>query len=208
MAAFALARSTSPEGFIALIPWLTDTGCGRACELVPRREGVRPRQRTLSGPVRFGPGARVSTVEWLVVQIRERAAHAWGGLGVALALIFGIPSLSAAGNYKRTPWWVWPGVAIAVVFFLGAVFFFISPLLRKQSGSTEKSEVMNETGTKPDPEPVGTLGSAAEIPRERIAYRVSGRGKARPVRPHIRNQNVAFDIHDDGEVDDIDSDIS
>jgi hypothetical protein len=93
-------------------------------------------------------------------------------------------------------------------FFLAAVFFFISPWLRKKSSSREKAEVMNEKRVEPDPELVGTLGSDAETPRERIGYRVSGRGKARPVRSHIRNQDVAFDIRDDGRVDDTDSDIS
>lgn len=143
-----------------------------------------------------------------VVRVQERAAHAWGALAVALALIFGIPSLVAAGHYKRTPWWVWPGVVIAVVFFLVSVFFFVSPLLRKQSSTTEKSEIMNEAGTKPDPGPGAASGGGREIPGERIAYRVTGRGKARPVRPHIRNQDIAYDIHDDGEVDDVESDIA
>lgn len=145
------------------------------------------------------------------MRIRDWASHAWGALGVALALIFGIPSLAAAGHYERTPWWVWPGVALAAIFFLGAVYFFVAPLFHKRSRSPGKQTASRtpavEVGTEPGPEAVAGPVSGPAITQERIAYRVSDRGRARPVRPRIRNQDVAFDIHDEGEVDDTDSDI-
>lgn len=144
------------------------------------------------------------------LRIRDWAPHAWGALSVALALAFGIPSLVAAGHYGRTPWWVWPGVAVAVIFFVGALCFFVVPLLGKRSDLTSEMQDAQtpavQAGTKPDPE-LGEPVSEAEPARERIGYRVSNQGKARPVRSHIRNQDVAFDIRDDGEVDDTDSDI-
>lgn len=145
------------------------------------------------------------------LRIRDWASHGWGALSVALALAFGILSLVAAGHYKRTPWWVWPGVAVAAIFFVGALCFFVVPLLSKRSHLTSELQVAQtpavQAGTKPDPELGHDPVSEAEPARERIGYRVSNRGKARPVRSHIRNQDVAFDIRDDGEVDDTDSDI-
>jgi hypothetical protein len=62
--------------------------------------------------------------------------------------------------------------------------------------------------TIPDLEVTSDPVSEVDAARERVAYRVSNRGKASPVRAHIRNQDVAFDIRDDGEVEDTDSDIS
>ena len=150
-------------------------------------------------------------VKRTTLRVRDWAAHAWGALSVALALGFGIPSLVAAGRYKKTPWWVWPGVAVAAIFFIVALCFFVVPLLGKRSRPTgepvgpQAPEV--QARTKPDLEVSDDPVSEVEAARERVAYRVSGRGKARPVRSHIRNQDVAFDIRDDGEVDDTDSDI-
>jgi hypothetical protein len=150
-------------------------------------------------------------VKRTTLRVRDWAAHAWGALSGALALILGIPSLVAAGQYKKTPWWVWPGVAVAAIFFVAALYFFVVPLLGKRSRSTGESVGTQapavQAGTKPDPEVGDDPVSEAEAARERVAYRVSGRGKARPIRSKIRNQDVAFDIRDDGEVDDTDSDI-
>jgi hypothetical protein len=142
------------------------------------------------------------------VQLQDRAANAWGALGAALTLALGIPSLVAAEHYKRTPWWVWLGVAIAGVFFLVAAYIFVPPLLRRLFRSRTGSEGMSHSDDEADPRRSELSHSGIEISRERTAYRVSGRGKARPVRPHIRNQDVAFDVREDGELDDTDSDIS
>jgi hypothetical protein len=150
-------------------------------------------------------------VKQITLRNRDWATHAWGALSVALALIFGILSLVVAEHYKRTTWWVWLGVAGAAIFFVVALYFFVVPLLGKRSRSTGKPVATQapatQEGIKPDHEMGDAPVSEAEAARERIGYRVSGRGKARPVRAHIRNQDVAFDVRDDGEVDDIDSTI-
>jgi tRNA_anti-like len=71
------------------------------------------------------------------VRIQDRATHAWGALGVALALAFGIPSLIAIGHYKGTPWWAVPGLVVAAIFFLAALFFFVAPWLAKRASRAE-----------------------------------------------------------------------
>lgn len=67
---------------------------------------------------------------------------------------------------------------------------------------------MEDQSTSPETSSSTASSPNAEIRHERIAYRVSGHGKAQPVRSHIRNQDVAFDIHDEGEANDTDSDIA
>ena len=176
---------------------------------------MAPACRPLSHADRTGKPVRevlvgVPVVKQGMFRIRDWAVHAWGALSVALALIFAIPSLVAAGQYKRTPWWVWPGVAVAAIFFVVALFFFAVPLVKRSRPASELVGTQApavEEGTKPDPEVAAESVREAGVARERVGYRVSGRGKARPVRAHIRNQDVAFDVRDDGEVDDTDSDI-
>ena len=105
---------------------------------------------------------------------------------------------------------MWPGVAVAAIFFILALCFFAVPLLGKRSHSTGEPDAEApavQEGAKSDPEMGEGQASETEAARERVAYRVSGHGKARPVRARIRNQDVAFDIRDDGEVGDTDSDI-
>jgi hypothetical protein len=116
-------------------------------------------------------------VKKTTLRIRDWAPHGWGALSVALALAFGVPSLVVAGHYKRTPWWVWPGIALAAIFFVGAFCFFAVPLLRKRSHLTSELDVAQtpaiHAGGKPDPELGHESAREAEPARERIGYRVS-----------------------------------
>jgi len=52
---------------------------------------------------------------------------------MAAALFLGVPSLVAAGHYKHTPWWALPGIALAAIFFLVAVFIIVAPWLFRRS---------------------------------------------------------------------------
>jgi hypothetical protein len=68
---------------------------------------------------------------------------------VALALVFGIPSLVAAGHYKHTPWWAVPGIVLAVIFFVVALFFVAAPLLGRRSLRAEPTPAAGDTAPAP-----------------------------------------------------------
>jgi hypothetical protein len=94
----------------------------------------------------------------------------------------------------KTPFWSWIGILGTLCIAVGAVMLAIGFFLR--------------TDKKPeDPALDASASGQAEVRQERIGYRVSGRAKARPHNSHIRNQDVAFDVRDDGEVADTDTHI-
>jgi hypothetical protein len=88
------------------------------------------------------------------VRIPDRATHAWGALGLAVALGFGVPSFVAIGHYKRTPWWAVAGILLAAVFFLAALFLFVSPLLGKRTRDTERPSPQKATDPADTPQQV------------------------------------------------------
>jgi hypothetical protein len=73
---------------------------------------------------------------------------------MAVALGFGVPSFVAIGHYKHTPWWAVAGILLAGVFFLAALFLFVSPRIGKPTRGTDRPSLQSATDAVDTPQRV------------------------------------------------------